>query len=594
MLNNNILIIDDEPIIIESMRKDLEKEGFNILSAKNGKEGLEIFEKESPILIILDIRMPVMDGIEFLEHVKPKPSDPYSLIVLTGHGDNEDTQKCFSLGISSFLNKPYNVHVLRGMVKHSIELKQTQSKSEYLASFPKLNTNPIIEVNAGGAITFYNNAVTETLKTLGFSNKNIDLFLPKNMNDILNALKHKKDKQLNHEVKISNRIFLENIHLVPQFNVVRIYTRDITEHKHAEEKIRKLFTAVEQSPSVVVITDTKGDIEYVNPKFTELTEYRAEEIIGKNSRILKSGELSSEVYKQLWNKITSGAEWQCEFHNRKKSGELYWELASISAIRDSKGNITHFIKVAEDITKRKMAEAELTKARDELLHSEKLSAIGKLSASIAHEFNNPICGIKNVLDTIKERYVCENIDEEEEELVKIAINECDRISNLINNLKDFYRPSSAISSMVNIHEIIDEIALLSKKKLHERKVLLEKHYDADIPLIKVVPDQIEQVILNLIQNAEESIPEKGGRIVITTEHDNTNVIIHISDTGCGIPQQYIGSIFEPFFSTKPEVKGTGLGLSVCHGIIKNHGGDLKAESREGNGTTFSVTIPVEG
>jgi PAS domain S-box-containing protein len=132
--------------------------------------------------------------------------------------------------------------------------------------------------------------------------------------------------------------------------------RDITERKQAEEQLRKLSQAVEQSPACVVITDPSGNIEYVNPKFTQLTGYTLEEALGKNPRILKSGETPPEVYKQLWETITSGREWRGEFHNKKKNGELYWESASISPVRDTRGAITHFLAVKEDITERKRAE----------------------------------------------------------------------------------------------------------------------------------------------------------------------------------------------------------------------------------------------
>jgi len=134
--------------------------------------------------------------------------------------------------------------------------------------------------------------------------------------------------------------------------------RDITEQKRAEEQLRKLSRAVEQSPSSIVITDTEGTIEYVNPKSTLVTGYAPEEAIGENPRILKSGETPPEGYKRLWDTITSGEEWRGEFHNKRKNGELYWEFASISPIKDAEGIITHFVAVKEDITERKWAEAE--------------------------------------------------------------------------------------------------------------------------------------------------------------------------------------------------------------------------------------------
>ncbi len=383
--------------------------------------------------------------------------------------------------------------------------------------------------------------------------------------------------------------------------------RDITERKRTEERLLKLTTAVEQSPAIVVITDVNGKIEYANPKFTKLTGYDLREINGKNPRILKSGIQSREVYKRLWNTILSGNEWRGELHNMKKNGELYWEAVSISPIRNAKNVVTHFIKVAEDITRRKLAEDEVIKYEkhledlveersnelkttyDKLVHSEKLSAVGNLSASIAHEFNNPIFGIKNVLKIVKDKKV---IDEESETFLGMADRECDRMSDLIDKLRDFHRPSSGKKELFDVHLAINDTLLLSGKKLQNRHIKLEKDFCDNLPLIEVVPDQIKQVILNLINNAEHAIlKEEGGKIRITTETNNDCVKINIQDNGCGINSRDIKSIFEPFYSTKG-IKGTGLGLSISYGIIKEHGGEITVNSREGAGTIFTITLPV--
>ncbi len=161
------------------------------------------------------------------------------------------------------------------------------------------------------------------------------------------------------------------------------YFRDITERKRTEEKLRQLSRAVEQSPASIVITNPAGDIEYVNPKFVNVTGYTLAEALGKNPRILKSGDKSPEAYRELWETITAGKEWSGEFHNKKKNGELYWESASISPIRDLAGRITHFVAVKEDITARKQTEAEREKLVAEL--KEALANVKSLSGLL------PIC-----------------------------------------------------------------------------------------------------------------------------------------------------------------------------------------------------------
>lgn len=234
---------------------------------------------------------------------------------------------------------------------------------------------------------------------------------------------------------------------------------------------------------------------------------------------------------------------------------------------------------------------ELAKTHKQLLHSEKLSATGKLAASLSHELNNPICGIRNVLEILYERGDLKEIHKDH---LNMAIRESDRITNLVKNLNDFHRPSSGKRSLANIHSAIDEMLLLVGKKLEDRNITLEVNYAENIPLIAIVPDQIKQVILNLLTNAEESIDENNeyGKINIVTELVDSNVVIRVQDNGTGISDEVINNIFEPFVTTKPETKGVGLGLSISYGIIKSHGGEITVTSEIGKGSKFEITLAV--
>lgn len=142
--------------------------------------------------------------------------------------------------------------------------------------------------------------------------------------------------------------------------------RDITERKHSEEQLLKLSRAVEQSANIVVITDREGRVEYANPKFSTVTGYALNEVLGTNPRLWKSGETPQEEYTQLWKTITAGGDWSGEFHNKKKNGELFWVTATISPVRNARGEITHFVAVEEDITERKRVEAQLARYNQEL------------------------------------------------------------------------------------------------------------------------------------------------------------------------------------------------------------------------------------
>ncbi|MBI5426685.1 MAG: PAS domain S-box protein [Nitrospinae bacterium] len=373
--------------------------------------------------------------------------------------------------------------------------------------------------------------------------------------------------------------------------------------------LSRTLPAIEQSPVSIVITDKEGKIEYVNPRFTKYTGYEFDEVLGKTPGILKSGKHPPEFYKNLWDTILSGRRWQGEMLNKNKSGGLYWEFSTISPVKNRDGMITHFIGVKEDISERKRAEeelklyrerlerlveertAELKKVYERFVHSEKLSALGKLTGAIAHEFNNPIYGLRNIMDQTRENPL---LTEEQKYLLNLGVKECDRMADLVRKLRGFYKPSTGTAERLDVHQVLDDVVLLLQKQLQTRKIKLKKDYAPNLPRIVAVEDQMKQVFLNLLQNAEESISGEGGTITVATETpDRDTVKISIEDTGEGIPPENMKLVFDPFFSTKA-IKGTGLGLSICYGIIKAHGGDIEIASDMGRGTVFTVALPARG
>lgn len=292
--------------------------------------------------------------------------------------------------------------------------------------------------------------------------------------------------------------------------------------------------------------------------------------------------------------------------HQRKNGTLYPVEVRLQLSRAEVCPV--FVAIVQDITEKKKTEKELAVHRHhlqdlvmrrtadlesthlQLLHAEKLSATGKMAASMAHEFNNPIFGIRNVLEKILRRV---QMEDNNKRFVKLAIQECDRVTMLIRKVLDFHSPSPDKKEWMDVHESIDDMIHLIQKRFSLRDIHLVKEYAADLPRIEVVPDQFMQVILNILQNAEEAIPKNGGRITITTSATNDEVQIQIKDTGTGIPTRVINNIFDPFFTTKPSVKGTGLGLSVTYGIIKKHKGEILVDSLPGRGTTFTICLPVK-
>lgn len=233
---------------------------------------------------------------------------------------------------------------------------------------------------------------------------------------------------------------------------------------------------------------------------------------------------------------------------------------------------------------------ELQEMQQLYLHSEKLAAIGKLSASIAHEFNNPLQGILSILNGVKKRATME---EEDAELVDIAIGEGKRISKLIRSLQDFNRPSSGVVAIMDVHQSLDSIILLHKNDFAKKRIEVATDFSPDLPPITAVADQIKQVFFNLLTNAADACQNRGGTISISTVRENDKVAIAIKDSGVGIAPAELDNIFRPFYTTKPEVKGIGLGLSISYGIVKKHKGEIRIDSSPGEGATFTVVLPIE-
>jgi two-component system cell cycle sensor histidine kinase/response regulator CckA len=370
--------------------------------------------------------------------------------------------------------------------------------------------------------------------------------------------------------------------------------RDITELKRSEEELQKLYSAVEQSPDSIVITDTLGNIEYVNPKFTEITGYSSAEALGQNPRILKSGELSPEKYKELWETITSGHDWRGEFHNKKKNGELYWEYATISPIKNTQGVITHFLAIKEDLSVRKSLE-------EQLRQSQKMEAIGRLAGGVAHDFNNLLTAILGYSELMETKL---KANDPLYSNVREIRHAGERAATLVRQLLAFSRKQVLQPKVLNLNQVVGELDKMLRRLIGE-DIDLVTRLDPQVGQIRADVGQVEQVVVNLAVNSRDAMP-KGGKLTIETANVELDenyagdhvgvqpgpyVMLSVSDTGCGMDSAVRSRIFEPFFTTKETGKGTGLGLSTVYGIANQSGGSISVYSEPGEGTTFKIYLP---
>ena len=326
--------------------------------------------------------------------------------------------------------------------------------------------------------------------------------------------------------------------------------------------------------------------EFVHPDDRESTQKWFKECVEQNfpKATTENRQVNSrthEIIHMLW---TSNFEYDKKGHLISNKG-IGRDITHLKRAEEALKQVNY--ELEEKVQQRTQ---ELKSTHEQLLHAEKLSAISRMYASIAHEFNNPLAGITNVIHGLKQRAT---YDEDDAILIDMAIQECSRIKNLIQNLQDFNRPSSGKPAPMDLHTAIDNLLILGKKDYQTKGITIETHFAGNMPKIHAVADQIKQVMLNLLNNAAYAC-KPGGTIQIGTELKDDTVCITVSDNGTGIQPDHVQHIFEPFFTTKPEVKGTGLGLSVSYGIIKNHGGRIDVKSDPGIGTTFTVTLPLRG
>ncbi|MDN3515479.1 MAG: ATP-binding protein [Candidatus Brocadia sp.] len=359
----------------------------------------------------------------------------------------------------------------------------------------------------------------------------------------------------------------------------------------ANDELRKLFNAVEQSPVTVVITDTKGDIEYVNPKFTQTTGYTSDEAIKQNSRILKSGKQSPEVYKHLWDTILSGKEWRGEFHNKKKNDELYWELASISPIRNSAGVITHFLAVKENITERKLAEEKLQQSATELKRSnEELQHFAYIAS---HDLQEPLRMISSYLQLIEKRYKGK-LDTDADEFIGYAVDGASRLQKMINALLEYSRVDTSGRQFESTNGAVAlEQAIANLKVTIEESGAVVTH--DPLPTVMVDGSQFPRIFQNLIGNAIKFRGKEPPHVHISSRRMENEWVFSVQDNGIGIGPEYHQRLFAIFKRLHGrEYPGLGLGLSICKKIIKRHGGQIWVESGHGKGSTFYFTIPMRG
>jgi PAS domain S-box-containing protein len=390
---------------------------------------------------------------------------------------------------------------------------------------------------------------------------------------------------------------------------------DITESKTAEEQLRLLSYAVEQSPASVIIMNKKGEIEYVNKKFTQLSGYTLDEVLGKTQKFLDTGSKNKEELATLWQTVLSGFEWQGEFYNRKKNGHFFWESSKISPVFDANHVIQHIMEIREDITARKDAELVLKKLNNELedrvkqrteeLHLANLS-LAKASrlkdeflANMSHELRTPLTGVLGLSEALQ-KGVYGEINEKQATILSTIEEGGKHLLNLINDILDLSKIEAGKMDLQPNVIYVDDVCQSSLRMV--KQIATAKHQNISLSVnpsnmaMFADPRRIKQILVNLLGNAVKFTPEYGelGLEVIGNDQDDL-VTFTVWDRGIGISEADIEKLFQPFIqldsSLSRSYAGTGLGLSLAQRLAFVHGGEIKVTSKVNEGSRFSVSIP---
>ncbi len=372
---------------------------------------------------------------------------------------------------------------------------------------------------------------------------------------------------------------------------------DQSQRKQMEKKLREahdfMDNTIQSSPNAIMCTDMQGNIIMWNHGAEETLGYRASDVIGKMNVVgnLYTASIARNVMKMMRSDQYGGKGKlrSCPMTFKRNDGREVEGNLSASIIYDDQGNEIASVGFFVDLGEMLEMNRKLRQTQEQLLQSEKLAAMGRLTSQIAHELNNPLYGIMNTLELMKTEISPNN---KRRKLLDMSLSETERLADMLKKMLSFSKPDQEQRSPANLNTIIDEILLLHRKQFWENTIKIEATFDEALDLVYASKNQLRQVFLNMISNAKDAMPN-GGTLTVTTARDTDHVRVLISDTGCGIKEKHLDIIFETFFTTKTDsVKGVGLGLSVCYGFIKDHGGDILVESEPGEGTTFTIILPV--
>lgn len=607
-----ILVIEDNPTDFKLIKRQLEGRGFDAsFTWISDRQRLAECLGESWDLVLADYNVPHMEFEVTLEAIRGV-SPELPVILVSGSVGEEQAVELLKRGMSDFVHKdnltrlaPCITRALKEADEHRARLRAEESLSRSELKYRSMFDHAPVGVGIGEVETGRLVEVNEAwLEILGFEHAEVvgrtgvDLGIYLTNEQRLSILQHIRQhgRTVNQPLRLKRKsgelvdlLYSAEVLEIGSTQYLQFMLTDVTEEMAtrralaaSEETLRKLYVAVNQSPTAIVITDRHGAIDFVNPRFSEMTGYSAEEMVGKNPQM-------------LWENLCKGEVWQGDFCNTSKDGRVYWEHDIISPIRNQAGEITHYMAIKEDISEKRAME-------EQLRQSQKMEAVGQLAGGVAHDFNN-------IMQVISGNAYLQEVENQLHGVETQHLSEINKAvqlgSSLTRSLLVFSRKSPVELTTFDLNELLGQSRKLATKLVTEDiAIILEPC--AEPLYIEGDAGLVQQIVFNLITNARDAISGRGSVIIKTelVEADGTPLPcgcsassgsyarLTVRDTGHGIPEEIKGRVFEPFFTTKELGKGTGLGLSMIYGTVQRMNGFISVASPVVGGTEFNICIPL--
>lgn len=507
--------------------------------------------------------------------------DLFSMMQETVNIITEPLSADYSCILELFTNKmdAFLLHVGRGWKHGTVGNILSDAKADSLAGYTMLSNKPVI--------------VEDFQKETRF--KTCTIFRDHNIQSGISVIIQCKSRPFGVLCVFSKNKRTFSQEDVRFFEVIAHMLATAIESIRTREKLMLLVTALDQAAEAIIITNTEGIIQYVNPAFEKITGYSQKEVIGRHSRILKSNRHDKLLYRQMWDTVKKHGMWKGRFINKKKNGTFYEVEASISPVRNEAGKIINYVAVHRDITQEIELEAQLRQAQ-------KMEAIGTLTGGIAHDFNNILTPILinaelTLLDIDKDHPAWDQANQ--------ILESAKRAKDLVRQLLAFSRHKEEEFKLIDLRPLIKEALKLIRSSIPSTIDVRYHVAEQECPIFGD-PTRIHQVLMNLCTNAAHAMAESGGLLQVSLTEvrvDASDNMHHsgmpegvylkliVSDKGHGIAPDIMDRIFDPFFTTKKTGEGTGLGLSVVHGIVKSHKGYIEVQSELNRGTSFHIFFP---